>query len=459
MYDIIIIGAGVIGASIARELSKYDIRIAVLDKESDACMGASKANSGMIHAGFDPAENTQMAMLNVQGNPMFDSLCEDLDVPFERNGSLVVAFSEVQMDQLEKLKKRGNKNGITGIRILTKEELQRKEPNINPEAIGALYAETAGIIDPMLLTFSMLENAVANGVEYYFDYPVKAIEKKEASWLINSEKYSILSKTIINAAGIYADKIHNMVSDPIFTIKPIRGQYFILDKNEENTVNRAIFPCPTRAGKGILVAPTIHGNIITGPTSEKIADKEDVGTSEEMLSKIRQGARLLVPGIKIGNSIRNFSGLRAEPSTGDFIIGEVQGAPNFINAAGIKSPGLTAAPAIARHIASILMEKEIITEPKSSYEPKLKRKHTLGQDRVICRCEKVTEGDIIDSIRRNPGATTMDGVKFRCQAGMGRCQSGFCGPKVQEILARELNKPLEEIVLNKKGSYILAGRK
>ena len=472
MYDVAIIGAGVIGAAVARELSKYELRIAVVEKELDACAATSRANSGIVHSGFDATENTLMAKLNVLGNPMFDDLCEQLNVPFKRNGSLVVAFDDIQMEQLERLKQRGSNNGVTGLRILSKEELFRKEPNINPAALGALFAETAGIVDPMLLTFSLLESAVINGAETFFDFEVLAIKRMDSAWIINSQNHSILAKIVINAAGLYSDKIHNMVSTPLFTINPVRGQYYLLDKSEGGLVTSTIFPCPTKAGKGILVAPTMHGNIITGPTSEKISGKEDVSTSNDMLNNVRLGARLLVPGLKI-NSIRDFAGLRAEPSSGDFVIGEVSGAVNFINAAGIKSPGLSAAPAIAEYIVNILKNKDIEMEPKTSFEPAVSRKLFIEMSeqeqydnieqnplygRVICRCENITEGDIVDSIWRSPGAVTIDGVKLRCRAGMGRCQSGFCGPKVQQILARELNKPIDEIVLNKKGSYILTGR-
>ena len=473
MYDLVIIGAGVTGAAIARELSRYNLKILVLDKEPDVSAGTSKANSAIIHAGYDPEENTLMAKLNAQGNKMFDTVCEELSVPFKRNGSLVVAFDDEQLATINKLKQRGINNGIPGLSILSKDELLKKESRLNPEAKGALFAETAGIIDPMLLTISLMENAVMNGAEYLLNFNVESIKREDGVYKISSHGNSVTAKYVINAAGIFTDKIHDMVSESTFKINPRRGQYFLLDKVEGNTVKATVFPCPGKMGKGVLVAPTIHGNIILGPASDDLDDREDTGTTEEVLEKARTGARLLVPKITTRNNIRTFSGLRAEASTGDFIIREAEGAPNFIDVAGIKSPGLTAAPAIALYVASILKEKGLALNEKKSFNPVVKRKFLMDMPeeeqtalikknplygRIICRCENITEGDIVDAIRRTPGAVTMDGVKRRCRAGMGRCQGGFCSPKVQQILARELNLPLEKIVMEKKSSYILTGK-
>ncbi|MCL2480704.1 MAG: FAD-dependent oxidoreductase [Spirochaetaceae bacterium] len=473
MYDVAIIGAGVIGTAIARELSRYNLKIVILDKENDVSVGTSKANSGIIHAGFDPEENTLMAKLNEEGNKMFDTISEELSVPFKRNGSLVVAFDDEQLEHINKLKQRGINNGIPGLKILSKEELLKKEKSISQEAKGALFAETAGIIDPMLLTISFMENAVMNGAEYFLNFEVKSIKKEDGNYRVASQNNSVIAKYVINAAGVFADKIHDMVAEPAFKINTRRGQYFLLDKEEGKVISSTLFPCPSKIGKGILVAPTIHGNVILGPASDDIPEREDVGTTEEILNKARTGARLLIPKITTRNNIRNFSGMRAEPSTDDFIIKEAAGAPNFIDVAGIKSPGLTAAPAISLYVVSILKEKGLALNKKESFNPIVKRKFFIEMTeeeqsvlikknslygRIICRCENITEGDIVDAISRKPGATTMDGVKRRCRAGMGRCQGGFCGPKVQQIIARELNKPLEEIVLEKKLSYILTGK-
>jgi len=473
MYDIAIIGAGVTGAAIAREFSRYELKIVILDKESDASSGTSKANSGIIHAGFDPAENTLMAKLNAAANKMFDALCYELSVPFARNGSLVVAFDDGQLEHINKLYQRGQKNGTPGMALLSSEELLRREPAVNPEAKGALFAETAGIIDPMLLTVSLAENAVMNGAEYIFGFRVESIEKENGGYRIASQNNSVTAKYVINAAGVYADIIHNMVSEPAFTITPSRGQYFILDKSESGVVRSTIFPCPTKFGKGILVAPTVHGNVILGPTSEHLPERDKLGTTDESLDKARRGATLLVPKITTRNTIRTFSGIRAESDADDYIIREAAGAPNFIDVAGIKSPGLTAAPAIAEYVAALTEEKGLVLKEKKDFNPVIKRKLFFEMTdeeqaaaikknplygRVVCRCENITEGDIVNAVRRPVGAVTMEGVKRRCRAGTGRCQSGFCGPKVQQILARELGKPLEQIMLEKESSYILTGK-
>ena len=473
MYDIAVIGAGVIGAAITRELSKYDLKIVILEKETDICVGTSKANSGIIHAGYDTKENTLMAKLNAQGNKMFDVICEELSVPFKRNGSLVIEFDDEQLTHIEKLKQRGINNGIPGLEILSRDEVLKKESGINPAVKGALFAQTAGIIDPMLLTISFIENAVLNGAECFLNFEVESIKRENGIYKIASQDNNVTAKYVINAAGVFSDKIHEMAAAPEFKINPRRGQYYLLDKVEGNIVNSTLFPCPTKAGKGVLVVPSVHGNIMLGPSSEYVTDKEDIGTTDETLNEVRKKAALLVPKLTTRNNIRTFSGLRAEADTGDFIIKEAEGAPNFIDVAGIKSPGLSAAPAIALYVVSILSEKGLALDKKTSFNPVVKRKLFFEMTekeqadlirknplygRVICRCENITEGDIVDSIKRKPGAVTLDGVKRRCRAGMGRCQGGFCAPRVQEILARELNKPLEEIVLEKKSSYILTGK-
>ena len=473
MYDIAVIGAGVCGASIARELSRYDLKIIILDREKDVSCGASKANSAIIHAGYDPGEETLMARLNAAANPMFDRICSELDVPFRRNGSLVVAFNDEEMNRIRQLYKRGINNRIPGLRIISKTELLEKEPAVNPEAIGALFSGTAGIIDPMLLTISLTENALSNGCDIRLDFNVQSIEKAENRFIISSSSESVEAGYVVNAAGVYADRIHNMAAEPCFKIKPRRGQYYVLDKNDGSIVHSVIFPCPSKMGKGTLVTPTVHGNLLLGPSSDDLSDPDDLSTTEELLEEAGSGAKKLIPEITVRNSIRTFAGIRAQPDTGDFIIKEADDAPGFIDAAGIKSPGLTAAPAIALMVIDMLDKKGALRKKKSDFNPYVKRRlfHELNPDeqqeligknplygRVICRCENITEGDITDAVRRPAGAVTLDGVKRRCRPGMGRCQGGFCGPRVQEILARELNLPLEEVVLEKSGSYILTGK-
>jgi glycerol-3-phosphate dehydrogenase len=473
MYNVAIIGGGVIGAGIARELSRYDLKIILLEKETDVSTGTSKANSGIVHAGFDPKENTLMAKLNAKGNMMFDNICSELNVPFRRNGSLVVAFDDEQMNHIEKLKQRGINNGIPGLTILLKDDLLKREPKLSPDAKGALFAETAGIIDPMLLTISLMESAVKNSCEYKFNFNVDSITKESERYIIKSGANFVETEYVINAAGVYSAEIHNMVAKPAFKINPRRGQYFLLDKIEGSAVKSVIFPCPTKIGKGILVSPTIHGNLILGPASDDIDDPDDLATTDAILDKARIGARFLVPSITTRNNIRNFSGMRAEPDTDDFIIQEAKDAPKFIDVAGMRSPGLASSPAIAEYVVALLRETGLTLKKKKEFDPVIKRKFFIDMvefeqadiirenplyGRIICRCENITEGDIVDTIKRAPGATTLDGVKRRCRAGMGRCQGGFCAPKVLQILSRELKTPMENIVLEKKNSYILTGK-
>ncbi len=473
MYDVAIIGAGVTGASIARELSRYNLKVIILERENDVSCGTSKANSAIIHAGYDAKENTLMARFNLEGNPMFDNICNELDVPFKRTGSLVIAFDEEQLSHLQILYQRGLNNNIKGMKIISEDELKAKEPAINRNVKGALFASTAGIIDPMLLTISLMESAVINGADYLLNFEVQSIEKQENIFRITGPGKIIEASWIINAAGVYADKVHNMISKPEFKILPRRGQYFLLDKTEGKIVNSVLFPCPGKMGKGTLVTPTVHGNLILGPSSDNLEDPEDLATTEKMLNLARSGAIKLVPSINTGRSIRNFAGMRAVSDTGDFFIKEADDTPRFIDVSGIKSPGLTAAPAIAVYVIELLKDKGLNLKKRTNFNPFVKRnifmelpsaeqKHLLKRNplygRIICRCENITEGDILDSIHRPVGAKTLDGVKRRCRPGMGRCQGGFCSPLVQEILARELNVPVKDIVLEKKHSYILTNK-
>lgn len=473
MYDIAIIGAGVTGAAIARELSRYKLNIIVLEKGNDVCAGTSKANSSIVHAGYDPEPGTLMARLNRDGNAMFDQLTEELSVPFTRCGSYVVALTDEQVENVKMLYERGIRNGIPGLEIVSCEQLLEKEPAATPEAKAALYAPTAGVVDPMLLTIALMENAVMNGVGYRLNYKVENIERIEGGYRITGTGENIEAECVINAAGVYSDVIHNMVSEPDFTITPKIGQYFLLDKSENDKIRSCLFPCPDKNGKGILVARSVHGNVILGPTSDKDNDKDNTATSEEALNRVRTGCSKLVPSITTRNCIRNFSGMRAEPSNDDFIIREVKDAPKFIDAAGIKSPGLTSAPAIALYVAEIVEKAGIRLEKKENFNPYVKRKPFMelskeeqaalvAKDprygRIICRCEKITEGEIVEEIHRIIPARTLDAVKRRCRPGMGRCQGGFCSPKVHEILARELGCDWKDIELDKKGSYILTGK-
>ncbi len=471
MRDVVVIGAGISGASVARELAKYKLDTLVLERENDVSNGSTKANSAIVHAGYDATEGTLMAKYNALGNAMFDKLAEELDIPFKRCGSLVLAFSEEEREHLETLMERGRINNIPKCRIIEREEILALEPNIADDVVAALIAETGGIVGPWELTIGMLENAVENGVELKLNQEVADIKKIDGGFRIETVDGYVDTKMIVNAAGVYADKLHNMVAEPTYKIIPRRGQYFVMDKTQGELVDRVIFQCPTKLGKGVLVTPTVHGNLLLGPDAEDISDKEDISTTAEQLAYVRDNATRAVNGVSFRESIRNFAGLRAQADRGDFVVEEAKDAPGFIDVGGIKSPGLTSAPAIGVDVAKMVAEK-LEAEENKEFNPNRKQiifmeltneekaeviKKNPAYGRIICRCENITVGDIIDSINRKVGATTVDGVKKRCRPGMGRCQGGFCGPRVQEIIARERNVSLEDVVLDKKDSYILTG--
>lgn len=474
MYDVAIIGAGVIGASIFRELTKYDLKVTVLEKENDVSMGTSKANSAIVHAGYDPKVGTLMAKYNVKGNEMFEDLCKELSVPFKRNGSLIIAFSEEDMETVKNLYENGNKIGVKGLQILSKEEVLEKEPNLSHDIVGALYAPTGGIVGPYEYTIALMENAVSNGGELKLRSEVKNIEKENDIFKITTTDGKVIeAKYVINAAGVHADEIHNLIAKESFKIIPRKGEYFVMDKTQGKLVSSTIFQCPSRLGKGILVTPTVHGNLLVGPDAQDIEDKEDKSTAAERLDYIRETSKRTTNKVNFRESIRNFAGLRATPDRGDFIVEEAEDVKNFIDVAGIKSPGLSSAPAIAEDVVKILNGCGLELKENKNFNPRREeivfmelspeeKAEVIKKDprygKIICRCESITEGEIVNAIHRSFGNITLDGVKRRCRPGMGRCQGGFCGPKVQEIIARELNIPMEDIYQEKDGSYILVGK-
>ncbi len=474
MYDIAIVGAGVTGAMTARELSQYDLKIALLDKCNDVAMGATKANSGIVHAGFDAAEGSLMAKLNVEGCAMMAETCKKLNVPYKNNGSLVVAFSEEETEHLQKLYDRGVKNGVPDMKILSKEELLAMEPNLNPDACGALYAPTAGIVCPYELTIAATECAVTNGVEFIRNCEVKAVETDDEKITLDTTQGKIEAKYVINAAGVFADDLARMAGDDTIHITARRGEYFLLDKSVGNTVNHTIFQCPSKMGKGILVAQTVDGNLLMGPTAEDIEDKSDVSTSNAGLNNVKKFAAKSVPTINARNAITSFTGLRAHADAHEFIIGVSEKNPRLINAAGIESPGLSSSPAIAKYIDNIVKSLFGDLTVKADYddtrEAPVRFRHMTDEEReelikknsaygrIICRCETITEGEILDAIHAPAGARDVDGVKRRTRAGMGRCQGGFCGSKVVEILARELGCELNDITKFGGNSNILFDR-
>lgn len=473
MYDVVIIGAGIMGGSIFRELTKYKLRVAIIEKENDVAMGTTKANSAIVHAGYDPKCGTLMAKYNVRGNDMFEENCKDLSVPFKRIGSLVLAFNNEDLKVINNLFINGNNNGVKKLEILTKEEVLSLEPNISKDVIGALYAPTAGIVDPFEYTIALIENGYKNGGDVILDNEVISINKLDEFIIKTKAGKEVKSKYIINAAGVYVDKIHNMICKEKFKITPRKGEYFVMDKSQSNIVQHTIFPCPSKLGKGILISPTVHGNLLVGPTAVDLEDKESLNTTSEGLNYIKKSATHITNKINFRESIRTFSGLRATSDIDDFIIGEDEEVKGFIDVAGIKSPGLSSAPAIAEDIIKLLknsglnlvkndtftgVRTQVRVSELSALEKKELIKNQPLYGRIICRCEGITEGEIVDAIKNSFGKITLDGIKRRCRPGMGRCQGGFCGPRVQEIIARELNINMEDVLLENNNSVILYGK-
>lgn len=472
MYDVVIIGAGVTGSAIARELSRYELKVAVLERASDVCEGTSKANSGIAHAGFDAKPGTLKAKLNIEGSRIMPELSKELDFPYKQNGSLVLCFDEADRPKLQKLYEQGVVNGVKDIQIIEKDKLKELEPNISDNAVAALYAPTGGIVCPFNLTIALAENAAANGVEFHFNTEVTAIQKEENGYGITTSQGDFHTRLVINAAGVHADTFHNMVSADKIHIIPRKGEYCLMDKKVGDFVHATIFQLPTAYGKGVLVTPTVHGNLLVGPTAVDVEDEEAVNTTREGLEDVMERAALSVNSLPNRQTITSFAGMRAHEEKGDFVIGEAADAQGFIDAAGIESPGLTCAPALGKHVAAIVTEKLQPGEkenfipnrkgiPNMALADAAKRAELIKENplyaNVVCRCELVTEGEIVDAIHRPLGATTLDGIKRRTRAGMGRCQAGFCSPKTVEILARELGEDVSQITKNDKGSEFLTG--
>lgn len=494
--DIIIIGAGVSGCAVARELARRKNRIIVLERANDICEGTSKANSGIVHAGYDAATGTLKARLNVRGNQLMEPLSEELDFPFLRNGSLVLCFEEEGLPLLEELMKRGQQNGVRGLQILTPQQVREREPNVSMEIKGALYAPSGGIVCPFGFNLALAENACENGVEFRFSHTVEQIKRLTGpSWTIVSQQgnsgYQIqaggevfYAPVVVNAAGVYADRIHNMVSAHSMRIIPRKGEYCLMDKEVGNLVTSTIFQLPSKLGKGILVTPTVHGNLLVGPTASDIPDKEGVNTTEKGLKHVMDMGSRSVKGLSAKKIITSFAGLRAhgsflngdqdeiDPGEVDFIVEEVSDALGFFDVAGIESPGLTSAPAIGEYVAELIQErypaamKEHFIQtrqgiPNMAQADEATRTMWIARDKayanVVCRCELVTEGEIRSAIRRPLGATTLDGIKRRTRAGMGRCQAGFCLPRTAEILAQELQVDIGEITKRGGDSKLLSG--
>ena len=473
MFDVTVIGCGVVGASIAYELSKFDLSVAVLEKENDIACGTTKANSAIVHAGYDPIPGTKMARLNVQGSKMMEALCKRLSVDYKRIGSLVLAFDDADMDTIRELYRRGTANGVEELQILTKEQTLAIEPNLNTEITGSLYAPTAGIVNPWGLAIAMAEITVKNGAELHLNSVVTAIKNQGQFYRIETSSENFDTRYIVNAAGTYSDVINDMTAQPFFKILPVKGEYYLLDKSQGGVVSHTIFQPPQKNGKGVLISPTVHGNLIVGPTADPAENPEDVTVTAQGLEKVIKAALRSSSKVNFRESIRNFTGVRAATAKDDFIIEASKDAPRFVNAAAIKSPGLSAAPAIGLEVRAILESIGLVCCEKENYTDSREQtlfknmtddqkqsalKHDPHYGRVICRCETITEGDILLAMHSPISPVSIDGVKRRCNAGMGRCQGGFCGPRVHDILSRETGLPMEQICQDKSGSYLLTGR-
>lgn len=474
LYDVVIAGAGVIGAFVARELSRYELKVCVLEKGHDVASGSSKANSGIVHAGYDCTPGSLKALLNVRGARMMERTARELDVPYKKTGSLVAGFGEKDKDVLQDLLDKGVANGVEGLEIIDKEALMKIEPQLSDEVTHALYAPSAGIICPYELTVAAVENAVVNGVELYRSCEVKGVTFFSDHIEVNTSIDIIACRYFVNATGVYSGIVAAMAGDDGIVIKPRKGEYLLLDKAVGGIIKKVIFQCPTAKGKGVLVTPTVDGNIMIGPDAQDIDDSEDNSTTAFGLEYVVQSARRAVPDIDVRQVITSFAGLRARLETRDFIIGPSKVNNNFINVAGIESPGLTCAPAIGEYVSGILGRQGLERVPKKSFkgerdkvlrfrelngdelEALLKKNSSYG--RLVCRCEKVTEGEVVDCIRRPAGALDLDAVKRRTRTGMGRCQGGFCTPRLVELLSRELGIPYEEVTKKGGDSWLLAGR-
>ncbi len=474
-YDAIVVGAGVTGSAVARELARRKGKFLVMERALDVCEGTSKANSAIVHAGFDAEPGTKKAEMNVKGNQMMDRLSQELDIPFKRVGAFVVCFQESDREKLRELYERGLKNGVTGMRLLTGEEARALEPNLSEEVAGALLAETSGIVCPFELTLGMAESAAKNGVEFSFDTEVTGFAREEGRWVVNTNQGPFAAPVVVNAAGVHSGDLHNLAVDalgredlPRLHITPRRGEYCLLDRTAGGHVSHTVFQLPGKYGKGVLVSPTVHGNLLLGPTAKDIDDKEDTSTTAAGLQEVLEKSALGVKNIPTRQVITSFSGLRAHEDGDDFVLGEL--AEGFYDAAGIESPGLTSAPAIGEYLAGLVADKLGLPEnpefdPIRKGVPKLKemnpqdRAELIRQNpaygQIVCRCEEISQGEILDAIHGILGAKTLDGVKRRTRAGMGRCQAGFCSPRVMDLLSRELSLDLTQVRKSGKKSQIV----
>lgn len=471
MYDVCVIGAGVVGLNIARELAKYKLKLCVLDKEDDVSCGCSKANSGIVHGGYSDEPGTLKAKLCVRGNHLYEELNKELHFGYRRTGSLVLAFENEEIAKLQQLYEKGTANGVEGLKILSPEEVVQKEPHVNKNIKAALFCENAGVTSPYEFVIALAENAITNGVDIKLQSEVVGINNQNSHFEISTGNgETIMARYVVNAAGIYSDKIANMLGITKYTIVPRRGQYLLLDKEESYLAQSVIFQVPTALGKGILVTTTYHGNLMIGPNAEEIEDKEDIGTDEKTLKSIVQSARKSVPAFNIKKVLKSFAGNRPVANVNDWVIRESQ-VKRFINLIGIDSPGLTSSPAIALEVKEILQQAGLALEPNfdfiSERKPIIKAKNntflgsldsTNPEEHIICRCEQVTEAEIVDCLHRGIPIRSLDAVSRRTRAGHGRCQGAFCGPRVKKLMAETLHISVEDIKSKSNASSLLAQR-
>ena len=473
MYDAVIIGGGSVGCAVARYLSRYRLSICLVEWGEDVCVGTSKANSAICHAGFDAPVGSAKARFNVEGSRMMEGLSQELDFPYRRCGSLVLCFDEAELPHLRELLERGVQNGVEGLEILDRAALRALEPAVSDKAVAALWAPTGAVLCPFGMTIALAENAAANGCAFRFNTEVARIERRDGFFRLHTGGDCIDTRVVISAAGVYGDALHNQLCADKLTIVPRRGEYCLLDRTCGQLVQHTIFQLPSAMGKGVLVTPTVHGNLLVGPTAVDQPDKDRTATTAEGLRSVAETAAKSVENLPMRDVITSFAGLRAHLSgpEDDFIVGE--SADGFFEAVGIESPGLSSAPAIGRYLAELAAAKlhaaekeDFIAQRRDMPHPRemdfASRQDLIARDpaygQVICRCEGVTEGEIRDAIRRVPGARSLDGVKRRVRAGMGRCQGGFCGPKVMELLSRELHVPITALTKGGGESRLLAGR-
>lgn len=471
MQDVVIIGGGAVGCAVARELSRWQLDVCLVEQGEDVCVGTSKANSAIVHAGFDAPAGSLKARFNVEGSRRMEALSRELDFPYRRNGALVLCFEEAGLPHLEELLHRGQVNGVEGLEIVRGEQLRALEPALSEKAVAALYAPSSAIICPFGMTIALAENAAANGCEFRFDTEVQRIRRQDGGFLLETSRGPLESRTVICAAGVHGDTFHNQLCESQLHIVPRRGEYCLLDRRDGGLARHTIFQLPSAMGKGVLVTPTVHGNLLVGPTAEDQEDKGCTATTSAGLRRVAETASRSVPNLPMRDVITSFAGLRAHLVGGDddFIVGE--SADGFFEAVGIESPGLSSAPAIGRYLAGLAAEKlgaaekdDFIAERRDIPRPRemdfAARQALIERDpayaTVVCRCEEITEGEIREAIRR--GARSLDGVKRRVRAGMGRCQGGFCTPRVLELLHEELGTPMTELTKCGGESRLLAGR-